>query len=88
MNDTAVCEGKAKAFIVLAKEAGLDYVIEVCGSAGEPHAWNAVKLGDTWCYIDTTAGNYGPIEKYVYLTSAEYMGSLQGYTFDDTFCPG
>lgn len=63
MNDTAVCEGKAKAFIVLAKEAGLDDVIEVCGSAGEPHAWNAVKLEDTWCYIDTTAGNYGPIEK-------------------------
>lgn len=86
MNDTAVCEGKAKAFIVLAKEAGIDDVIEVSGSAGGPHAWNAVKLGDTWCYIDTTAGDYGPIEKYVYLTSAEYLGSLQGYTFDDYFC--
>ena len=86
MNDKAVCEGKDKAFIVLAKEAGINDVIEVCGSAGEPHALNAVKLEGTWCYIDTTAGNYGPIEKYVYLTSAEYMGSLQGYTFDDTFC--
>lgn len=86
MNDTAVCECKAKTFIVLDKEASINDVIEVCGSAGEHHAWNAVKLGDTWCYIDTTAGNYGPIEKYVYLTSAEYMGSLQGYTFDNTFC--
>lgn len=86
MNDIAVCEGKAKAFIVLAKEAGIDDAIEVSGSAGGPHAWNAVKLGDTWCYIDTTAGDCGPIEKYVYLTSAEYLGSLQGYTFDDAFC--
>ena len=86
MNDLAVCEGKSKAFITLAKEAGIDDVIEVTGSAGGPHAWNAVKLGDKWYYLDTTAGDQGPIEKYVYLSSAEYMSQLQDYVFDTGFC--
>ncbi len=55
----AKCSGYAKAFKLLLNRAGIDSVL-VTGEAtdrnGETqnHMWNAVKIGDSWCYTDPT----------------------------------
>jgi hypothetical protein len=55
---TAVCNGYAKAFQLLADAAGLESVI-VTGEAdggvySGPHAWNRVNVDGTWLVVDTT----------------------------------
>lgn len=59
INKTCVCEGYAKAFKYLANQAG--YECEMLQGVGinssgkkENHAWNAVKLKDTWYLVDCT----------------------------------
>lgn len=51
----ANCEGYAKAFACLAKEAGLNAIL-VTGTTdnGENHAWNQVKIGENWYNLDAT----------------------------------
>lgn len=51
---SAVCQGYAGAFDLIAKKAGLR-AMTVSGSAGgQKHAWNYVKIGNTYRYIDCT----------------------------------
>lgn len=50
----AVCQGYAAAFNLLCAKAGL-LSMSVSGTAkGGPHAWNMVKLGDEYRYLDVT----------------------------------
>jgi|GEM_PF-705324 len=51
----AFCDGYARGFQYLAERAGLETVY-VKGSSlrGVPHAWNAVRLGGDWYYLDVT----------------------------------
>ena len=50
----AVCQGYAAAFNLLATKAGI-CSIAVCGDAGGgSHAWNYVKIGSNYRYVDTT----------------------------------
>ena len=54
----AVCDGYAKAFLLMANKAGLE-VIRVTGmgytsSGSENHAWNQVKVSGNWYNIDVT----------------------------------
>ncbi len=50
----AVCQGYAGAFNLLAQKAGI-YAIAVCGTAGGgTHAWNYVKIGGSYRYVDCT----------------------------------
>lgn len=52
---TAVCEGYANAFKVLADEAGLPCIIVTGRLNGkEPHAWNRVRVDGKWRTIDST----------------------------------
>lgn len=72
----AVCDGFAKAFVLLARIEGIE-AIKVSGvSHGINHAWNKVKLGYNWYTIDSTWGNItvtaGDKE---YLTHAYFMVS-------------
>ena len=68
----AVCEGYAKAFEILMAIADIDCII-VTGTIGEdeiPHAWNMVKLEDSWYHVDVTYDDPYPETKeiiYVYL---------------------
>lgn len=52
---TGVCESYAKAFQLLAKEAGLEtkYVTGEAINEG-PHAWNMIKLDEEWYNVDVT----------------------------------
>ncbi len=54
--ETPVCEAYAEAFQLLAHHNGLNstYVTGVILSNGELHAWNNVRLGGTWYFIDVT----------------------------------
>ena len=48
-----VCEAYAKSFLLLGTIFGLD-VLTVSGYAGEPHAWNLMRIGDAWYGVDLT----------------------------------
>ena len=55
----AKCSGYAKAFKLLLERADIDSVLitgEATDYSGKTqnHMWNAVKIGDSWCYTDLT----------------------------------
>ncbi len=54
INKTAVCQGYAVLFYRLARECGLDARVITGVSQGENHAWNIVRLGDRYYYVDST----------------------------------
>ena len=68
----AVCEGYAKAFKMLMGIADIDCVL-VTGNVGEddiPHAWNMIKLDNSWYHVDVTYDDPNPETKeivYLYL---------------------
>lgn len=51
---TAVCQGYASLFYRMAHEAGLSVRIVTGLVDGEAHAWNMVKIGDLYYYVDAT----------------------------------
>ena len=51
---TAVCQGYASLFYRMAHEAGLSTRFVTGLVDGEAHAWNMVKIGDLYYYVDTT----------------------------------
>ena len=57
----SVCAGYAKTFHYLAHKAGLysTYVVGTITRDGktEDHAWNLIKIGDTYCWVDVTWGD-------------------------------
>lgn len=54
VNGSAVCQGYAAAFNLMAQKCGLKSMA-VCGRAdGGPHAWTYVKIGKKYKYIDCT----------------------------------
>lgn len=66
----SVCEGYAKSFKMLMDIAEIDCII-VTGKVGEDevlHAWNMVKLNDTWYHVDVTFDDpYPETKEIVYL---------------------
>lgn len=54
IQETAVCQGFASLFYRMAHEAGLSVRIVTGLVDGEAHAWNMVKIGDFYYYVDTT----------------------------------
>jgi hypothetical protein len=60
INGTSVCQGYATLFYYMATYAGLDSRIimgksfDEQGSSAELHAWNAIKIGDLYYYVDAT----------------------------------
>lgn len=50
----AVCQGYAAAFNLLASKAGIRSIAVAGDAGGGSHAWNYVRNGSTYCYIDTT----------------------------------
>jgi hypothetical protein len=78
VNKTAVCQGYSSLFYYMALSAGLDSRIVVGKSVNakggiEAHAWNVVKIGSSYYYVDSTwdAGRLG----------YEYIYFLQGKNF-------
>ena len=59
IDGTSVCQGYAVLFYRLALEAGIDARVIIGESYGEGHAWNIVRIGEKYYYLDSTwdAGN-------------------------------
>ena len=99
VNKEAVCEGYAKAFQYLMQQIGIESVI-IIGSATDSdeniqnHAWNYVKLNNTWYAVDVTwddpvligGGILTKRYRYKYfLKGSETMSKdhVESYTFVD-----
>lgn len=67
----AVCDGIAKAFVLLARIEGIE-AIKVSGITDNNHAWNKVKLGGKWYSVDCTYGN-------IFDNNNKYEFMLHGY---------
>ena len=51
----AICGGYASMFNAICRYAGIEcYEESGYASSGVPHAWNKVKIGGTWYYVDPT----------------------------------
>ena len=92
VNGSAVCEGYAKAYTAALGRLGIDCIYVPGEGAGESHAWNCVKLGDDYYFIDVTwddadrEEDYGVSVRYNYfgLTTAE---AEKDHTPDDGIPP-
>ena len=91
----AVCDGITKAFMLMARMEGVDCVrITGKNAGGIGHAWNKVKLGNTWYNVDVTgddiptsgiSGASCAVEVLThdkFLVSDDYLSS-KGYREDD-----
>ena len=54
VSGTSVCQGYAAAFNLLASKVGIRSIAVAGDAGGDSHAWNYVRNGNTYCYIDTT----------------------------------
>ncbi|MBM7516150.1 transglutaminase domain-containing protein [Nocardioides nitrophenolicus] len=81
VSGTGVCMSYAYAFQALAEEAGIESVV-VSGELadGGGHAWNKVKVGDSWRAVDVTwndpRGPWNPQSgtKYLLIRDAQFTG--------------
>ena len=83
INKTAVCQGYSTLLYRMLKAAGIDTRIITGVSNGENHAWNIVRIGDLYYYLDSTwdAGN----DRYSYFLkgSAEFEGHESSPGFNE-----
>lgn len=86
-NGVAVCEGYAKAFVILAKLENIPAIMV----SGDSHAWNKVLYNGEWFGIDATHGNPAVLDNsshYEVLTYNQFLftdafKTACGYTNDD-----
>ena len=95
VNGTSVCQGYANLLYRMLLDAGVDCRIITGGAASgiylEPHAWNIVRLGDYYYYVDATWDS-GAVYEYP-TTGTEFpmfyrlRGDNTGSKFDDDHFP-
>lgn len=54
VNKTAVCQGYATLFYYMAQKVGLDVRVIAGDTMSGAHAWNIVRLGNVYYYLDST----------------------------------
>lgn len=87
----AVCQGYAAAFNLLAQKAGIRSIAVVGDAGGGSHAWNYVKNGSGYYYIDATwddpvpdGGSKAKVsQEYFYLTQKQ-LEKKRTHTWDKT----
>ena len=77
---TAVCQGYASLFYRMARMAGLGCRV-VSGYAGAPHAWNIVRLGGLWYYVDCTWDSTAGDDRFFLKNEADMVG----HSLDEEF---
>lgn len=87
----AVCQGYAAAFNLLALKAGIRSIAVTGDAGGASHAWNYVKNGSSYYYIDVTWDDPVPdggsrakvMQDYFYLTQKQ-LEKKHTHTWDKT----
>ena len=86
LRKTAVCEGYAVLFYRLAEECGLDarVIVGTAGASNENHAWNIVRIGDCYYYLDPTWDEGSTPANYEYYLKghADFYGHFNEPQFD------
>lgn len=80
VDNNSVCEGYAKAYQYIMKELGIECIYIPGKGNGEGHAWNAIKLGNEYYYVDVTWDDPVPNEgqsetlwyAYAFTTSEQF----------------
>ncbi len=74
IDHVAVCDGIAKAFVVMCQMEGIPCVRVTGEASGTGHAWNKVKIGGQWYIIDPTWGNTAnDTQEWEYLSFQHFM---------------
>jgi uncharacterized repeat protein (TIGR02543 family) len=75
VDHSAVCDGYSKAFKMLLNKAGIDAEVVAGLGNGGGHAWNVVKIGDSWYETDVTWDDQPDYieNKYYFMLSHEYF---------------
>ena len=90
LEGTAVCNGYAQAFMLLASCCGLECEMVYGTAGGESHAWNSVKLDGEWYMVDATWDDPVPDatgrKYYAYFNvTSEYMSA--NHTWEESCFP-
>ena len=59
------CTGYSALFMALCEQAGIKCVQIIGRAGGEAHAWNQVRIGSRWYYVDPTWNDARPKNKYL-----------------------
>ncbi len=79
-----ICEGYACAFQYLLNLAGIDCVNITGVGEGDSHMWNAVKIDDSWYYVDVTWDDANKFSRYNYFNVSENQ-LIYDHTIFDAF---
>lgn len=87
----AVCQGYAAAFNLLAIKAGIRSIAVTGDAGGASHAWNYVKCGNGYYYIDTTwddpmpdGGSKAKVSQVYFYLTQEKLDQKHTHTWDKT----
>ncbi|QTD41024.1 transglutaminase domain-containing protein [Sporosarcina sp. Te-1] len=81
---SAVCEGYTKAAQLLLDRLGIENRFVIGSAGGELHSWNAVKLDDTWYFMDITWDDPVP-DKPGFIQYAYFLVTTEQLRTDHTW---
>lgn len=76
VENKGVCESYSEAFMMIAREAGLEAIIVTGTMEGVNHEWNRIKLDGKWYSMDVT-NNDGDIFKNCYFNLSDEVAEVQ-----------
>lgn len=65
-----VCDGYAKAYALILQEIGIDCIFVDGKADGINHAWNLIRIGDAWYWVDATWNDMQAVNRHRYFGTA------------------
>lgn len=84
LNDVAVCDGLSKAIQILLSNVNIENIVVLGELKGGPHAWNMVKLENSWYNLDLTSNKSIKVDGIVvhsyFNVSDEYISKTHTFS--------